>query len=240
VNYNYKIVTTSWDDGHILDIKLADLLRRYQIPATLYVSPNGRQWLKKDILTSKQTIKLNNDFEIGAHTITHPDLTKISLKEAAREIRESKEYLENLLGKKVPMFCYPKGLYNEEIKKLTKRAGYLGARTIKTFRTRPPSDFFEMGTTNHSVNRSIGYSLALALANNPKFIPFSFYRDWVKVSCKTFDVVQKDGGIWHFWGHSWQIEQNNWWGKLEEVLAYVANRTGVKYLTNGETLECLK
>ncbi len=31
------IITTSWDDGHPLDLKLAELLQRYAIPATFYI-----------------------------------------------------------------------------------------------------------------------------------------------------------------------------------------------------------
>lgn len=32
------IITTSWDDGHLLDLKLAGLLQKYDIPATFYVT----------------------------------------------------------------------------------------------------------------------------------------------------------------------------------------------------------
>jgi peptidoglycan/xylan/chitin deacetylase (PgdA/CDA1 family) len=31
------VVTTSWDDGHPLDLKLAELLKKYDVPATLYM-----------------------------------------------------------------------------------------------------------------------------------------------------------------------------------------------------------
>ena len=31
------IITTSWDDGHSLDLKLAGLLQKYDIPATFYI-----------------------------------------------------------------------------------------------------------------------------------------------------------------------------------------------------------
>jgi len=31
------VITTSWDDGSIFDLKLKDLLKRYSIPATFYV-----------------------------------------------------------------------------------------------------------------------------------------------------------------------------------------------------------
>ena len=234
-----KIVTTSWDDGHKLDIKLSHLLNKYKIASTIYVSPRNREWKKSDLLSNNQIKSLSNYLEIGAHTMTHPVLTAISQSEAYKEIKDSKIYLEKLLAKEVKMFAYPKGQYNQNIKELTKIAGFLGARTINTYRTAPPNDFFKMGTTNHSVNRSVSRSLLLSLANNFRFIPYSFYNDWVSVSCKTFDIVQKYGGIWHFWGHSWQIEENDWWESLEKVLKYVSKRSGFYYLTNGDILEYL-
>ena len=40
---NEAILTTSWDDGHPLDLKLADLLARYPIPAALYVPLGNSQ-----------------------------------------------------------------------------------------------------------------------------------------------------------------------------------------------------
>jgi peptidoglycan/xylan/chitin deacetylase (PgdA/CDA1 family) len=235
-----KIVTTSWDDGHKLDLKLAKLLKKYEIPATFYIAPKNRQWDKKDLLTGTQIRDLSKNFEIGAHTITHPILTKLTNRDALKEIKGSKVYLEKLLGKKVNMFSYPSGLYSKDIKELVKSAGFLGARTIKTYRTKPPTDFFEMGTTNHSVNRNIAYSIALALANNPNFIPFLLTNNWVGISSKIFDRILIDGGIWHFWGHSWQVEENNWWKDLEESFSYVSKRPNFTYLTNSETINYLK
>jgi len=34
---NEAIVTTSWDDGHPSDLKLVELLRKYDVPATFYI-----------------------------------------------------------------------------------------------------------------------------------------------------------------------------------------------------------
>ena len=53
-----KIVTTSWDDGHKLDLKLAKLLKKYGVPATFYIAPNNRQWDKKDLLTKDLTFRI--------------------------------------------------------------------------------------------------------------------------------------------------------------------------------------
>ena len=37
------IVTTSWDDGHPLDLKVADILSEFGIQGTFYVAPYNRE-----------------------------------------------------------------------------------------------------------------------------------------------------------------------------------------------------
>ena len=54
----------------------------------------------------------------GAHSKTHPDLTKISIIDAKREMTESKLVIENQLGIKVTDFAYPYGNFNFEIKQI--------------------------------------------------------------------------------------------------------------------------
>src|SRR4030042_185491 len=113
------IVTTSWDDGTITDIRLAGLLEKYGIRGTFYIAES---W-PPNPLSKKDIIALDIRFEIGAHSMTQPDLTKISQAEARREIEDSKTYLEDLLGHKVSMFCYPRGKYNEYVKRMTRDCG---------------------------------------------------------------------------------------------------------------------
>jgi hypothetical protein len=50
-------------------------------------------------------------------------------------------------------------------------------------------------------------------------------------------LALEKGGIYHIYGHSAEFESNNEWDKLERVLAYISNREGVNYKTNGEIFE---
>ncbi len=83
--------------------------------------------------------------EFGAHTVTHPVLTKMSLEEARWEIESSKEEIEERLGKPVVSFAYPSGIYSEEIVKLVKKAGFLCAVTTKLEEIKPRSNPYELG-----------------------------------------------------------------------------------------------
>ena len=70
---------------------------------------------------------MRNDFEIGAHTNTHPNLTDISLQEAKTEIQKSKEILQDYLGIEINSFAYPRGKHNKRIVEIVKESGFSSA-----------------------------------------------------------------------------------------------------------------
>jgi peptidoglycan/xylan/chitin deacetylase (PgdA/CDA1 family) len=69
--------------------------------------------------------------EIGAHTLTHPLLTRLTLRDAREEIFASKKKLEDLFGVPVRHFSYPFGDRNEAIRDLVQEAGYETACTTE-------------------------------------------------------------------------------------------------------------
>ena len=62
---------------------------------------------------------------------------------------------------------------------------------------------------------------------------FRCAENWVELAKILFDSVLRNGGLWHLYGHSWEIEELRLWDSLKEVLDYVSNRHGVLYLANG-------
>jgi peptidoglycan/xylan/chitin deacetylase (PgdA/CDA1 family) len=56
----------------------------------------------------------------GAHTLTHPDLTRVAFDQARREIIVSKEIIENALGKAVHCFAYPYGRCDDRSRRIAK------------------------------------------------------------------------------------------------------------------------
>jgi peptidoglycan/xylan/chitin deacetylase (PgdA/CDA1 family) len=69
--------------------------------------------------------------QFGSHTFSHVILTVEDQQTVARELGESKEILERLLGEPVRHFAYPSGAHNQEIKNLVRQAGCLSAATTK-------------------------------------------------------------------------------------------------------------
>jgi peptidoglycan/xylan/chitin deacetylase (PgdA/CDA1 family) len=77
-------------------------------------------------LLPAEMIELQNDglIEIGAHTMTHPILSRLPVSEQEQEIRESKALLENILGKTITGFAYPNGFFTEQTEALVKEMGF--------------------------------------------------------------------------------------------------------------------
>jgi len=70
---------------------------------------------------------------IGAHTVNHPILAKLSEREAKEEIEASKRDLETILGERVTLFAYPNGKpgadYSPENVESVRGAGFAAAFT---------------------------------------------------------------------------------------------------------------
>jgi peptidoglycan/xylan/chitin deacetylase (PgdA/CDA1 family) len=226
---NSCIVTTSWDDGQQFDEKLSSLLLDYGINGTFYIAKNWEGRLVDTDLIRK----LDKNFEIGAHTISHPTLTSIDLGCAFNEIKNSKEWLEELVNHEIEMFSYPKGKYNNEIVKLVEQAGFKGARVLD-FQIALPKNQFLLGVGSQASNGSPLLRLKASLKSQ---LSFKSLLDWRTNAKLLFDHLLEKGGIWHLWGHSWELDKNNDWKKLEDVLEYVSKRRNVSYLENRDIIE---
>lgn len=221
------IVTTSWDDGHVLDLRLAEILNRYGLRGTFYIA---RDFLK-DRLSISQIRELAKAHEIGAHTLSHPILTEISLEQAKAEIEGSKHWLEDLLGKKVTAFCYPRGQHNLALQKLVADASFRLARTVENARVDLGDNRFAMPTTMQIYPYPLRPMPQFPLWRgwSARIVPLyqawqkrqgisllqllhwsSYQRAWI-------ENAQNSQGIWHLWGHSWEIEDYQLWQRLENI-----------------------
>jgi hypothetical protein len=127
-----------------------------------------------------------------------------------------------------------------------KEAGYSGARTVRMLATRPDFDPFEMPTTVQIFPHTRStYFRNVARAR--KFEGLQVYvtqlamlGNWIELGKSLFDSVQRTGGIWHLYGHSWEIDALGLWDGLRAILDYVCCREGTVYLTNSEVLKFMQ
>jgi peptidoglycan/xylan/chitin deacetylase (PgdA/CDA1 family) len=236
------MVTTSWDDGHPSDLRLAELLAKCGLPATFYVPIFGEDG-KPVLGPTALRAFLIQGFEIGAHTVTHRELPTLDSAGLSREVCGSKELMEDRLGEQVRMFCYPRGRYDSRVIGSVEQSGFLGARTTRMFSKSLKFGRFEMPTTLQAFpHPPMNYLKNLAKRRDLPGLAryFSKYArcgDWVEMGKDMFDDVLREGGIWHLYGHSWELEELGLWDQLHELFKYVANRPGVIYTTNSKALE---
>jgi peptidoglycan/xylan/chitin deacetylase (PgdA/CDA1 family) len=89
----------------------------------------------------------NSKITFGAHTVSHPILTRIPLAEAVNEIIASKKAIEYHLKSPVLLFAYPNGRsddFNESIKTVLRESGFIGAVTTIWGVNNIHTDFFEL------------------------------------------------------------------------------------------------
>jgi peptidoglycan/xylan/chitin deacetylase (PgdA/CDA1 family) len=70
--------------------------------------------------------------EIGSHTVSHPHLTRLSDQELDRELRDSRDHLEDELGRPCRYLAYPYGEDDRRVYAAAQKAGYEAAFTLKS------------------------------------------------------------------------------------------------------------
>jgi len=133
------LVALSFDDGmddnhHVL----LPILHEYGIPATIYVAtgmigkPNP--WIAAEsgarMMTEEELLEVAGaGVELGAHTVRHPDLSRLGVEECLREMVESRDALRRLTGNEIRTFAYPFCKYGPEAVAAAGQAGFEAAVT---------------------------------------------------------------------------------------------------------------
>lgn len=136
-------IALTFDDGYLDNLKtVTPILKKNKIPATFFVLSRPENVNRfelannKPLMTRKHIRKLSFEgFEIGCHTATHADLSKISKSQLIDEIVTAKKELEEVIRKPVRFFAYPKGVYTKESAVICRKAGYAKAFTTDNTNT---------------------------------------------------------------------------------------------------------
>lgn len=229
-----KLITTSWDDGHVLDFKLAEVLAKYSLPATFYIPRTNAE---RPVMEERQIKALAEAFEIGGHTLRHIRLASLTNSQAAAEISGCYHWLSQLLGNAPASFCFPGGAYNAAALQSVFQSGFTLARTTELFSTALPQQATATATTLQAYPHT-GLTYTKHLAKRRRWTTF---RHWLKNGRETdlcklaenhLERMESSGGCFHLWGHSWEIEKYKLWASLEKLFKILANRPGFLYVQN--------
>ena len=118
------MVSVTFDDGwqSVAD-KAVPLLNEFDIKTTQYVISEASNKSVAQYMTVDTLKQMKADgHEIGSHTLTHCDQTKLSNEEILANARDSKSTLENDGLGPISSFAYPYGRYDDNTQPLVARA----------------------------------------------------------------------------------------------------------------------
>ena len=125
-------VILSFDDGFADQYRnAAPVLRARGWPGVLNLQ-TARLGRKGGLTRRKVRRMLRDGWELGAHSVTHADLTKAAAERLEVEVEESRRVLKRAFpAQPVDFFCYPYGRTNAAVQAVVQDAGFLGATTTR-------------------------------------------------------------------------------------------------------------
>jgi len=120
------------------------VLRRAGIPATVFLvaqtlTPAGQRvdWVDTPgaeplgTLTLDQVMEMQDaGIDFQSHSWAHRALTRLTAHECVEDLRESRELLSDLLGRRVTHLAYPRGRHNHQVREAAAAAGYTHAFSL--------------------------------------------------------------------------------------------------------------
>lgn len=216
-----KALTFSYDDGTEQDLRLLEIFNRYGLKCTFNLNtglgPQGA-WDYKGKMIQRLDLATQKDVyaghEIAAHALTHPNLVELGAAEAAYEMEEDAKRIEELFGRKPAGMAYPYGLFDDAVVEMLKKQGFQYARTI-------------MDSHNFEVQEDLLRFCPTCHHDDPKLFELA----------EEFLALKPDRPqIFYVWGHSFELEGNENWDRIEEFCRLVSGKDDIFYGTNEEVL----
>lgn len=123
------IVSLSFDDGTKDQLAAAQILSQRGLRGTFFINSgeigtNGFYMSVQDLRALQRA-----GHELGGHTLSHPDLTKLSPADLQHEVCDDRAALQHW-GLDPQAFDYPFGFFNDAVVATVKGCGYKSARSL--------------------------------------------------------------------------------------------------------------
>ena len=210
-------VAQCWDDGVYTDIKLTEILRKYNAKATFNLCPGlmadnavkphwhaldecgwSYQGFHGGRLGKNDLLEVYKGFQVASHCMHHEVAAQCDIATFKAGAVDAKKYLEDLFQRECPGFAWPCGGATEEAIEVLKENGFAYARTCEN-------------TTDVTKNTN-----PYRLASNCHFKDGLFW--------KKFQEAKANGvGAFYFWGHSYEMmDSPGLWQQFEDKIAAIS------------------
>lgn len=230
-NGKNKAFTLSYDDGIGQDIRLINILNKYNLKATFNINSGllgKRGTLDYDgkkldhVRHNLADVKyIYEGHEVAVHTLTHPNLVNIEDDaEVLRQVEEDRLSLSELVGYEVKGMAYPGGGVNcdKRVADIIKNNTVIRyARTVDVTRSfEPYEDLYQYKPT------------------------LSNFWDWdilFQMGKEFLDLKADSPKIFYIWGHAYEFDIfPERWEIFEEFCKMMSGKSDIFYGTNIEVL----
>ena len=218
-----KVLTLSYDDGVVQDIRLMKILDKHGIKCTFNI--NTGLFIPEDTvrqrfhgrmkLSEAKALYTGSGHEVAVHGVTHPFMEKLKSGELLSQILEDRKHIEREFGTLARGMAYPYGTYNQQVMDAAAACGICYARTAAvTENVRFPQNWLEWNCTCRHKDPNF-----LVLAK--RFVEENIH-------------YESDAWLFAVYGHSYEFDLDNNWELIEEFADLVGGREDIWYATNIE------
>ena len=226
LNGKTKVFNVTYDDGVLQDVRFVALLNKYNLKGTFNLNSglmeSEFEWTHESgrvikRLSKDKAVPLYQGHEIACHTLTHPYMHDLSEQEILHELQEDKANLEKLFGREVKGFAVPFDYYSERIENCVRQCGFSYARISQESRSfAPQTDYFNWKAT--------------VFHTDPELEQLT----------RQFIESDEELAIFQIVGHSYDLDVEKLWDKIENVFRMIAAHDDILPMTTIEIVELLQ
>lgn len=216
-----KIVSLSFDDGTIYDLRFIELLSKYNLKATLNLNSELKDfvWYYSDMqpiarLDLEKVKDKYKGYEVASHSLTHPYFSSLSKEEVIRQVKEDIDNLSKIFDYQIEGFAFPFHDQTED--------------NIQTIKDNVNLSYIRYSYLDHSGIHKDRYHIHI----NALYDDVDIYE-----RLEQFKNSDENHKLFVIAGHAYEFEVKNDWDKIEKLLAYLTNDKDIKVLTLKEAVK---
>lgn len=220
-----KAITFSFDDGVMQDERLVALMEKYGLKGTFNLNTGIQdesnsfeiKGIKIRRMNQEGLDKLYMGHEIAVHGLRHLDLTSCSELDLEEELLQDAENIERIYGVYPVGMAYPYGTYSVKVEEFLEKMGIVYGRGVVS---------------------SYGFGCS---ENLLEYKPTCHFEDerLFEMAEKFLALPKDEKALFYIWGHSYELDINKSWERLEKFFGMISGREDVFYGTNIQCFENL-
>lgn len=212
----HKVLTMSYDDGHLSDRRLVEIFNRHAIKGTFHLNYGLMDMANR--IPREEVKSLYEGHEVSAHAWSHPTIARCPDALVAQQVLEDRRGLESLVGYPVRGMSYPNGSHSPSLREMLPHLGIEYSRTVDaTNRFELPENPLRWDPTCHHARDLLELGREFLGLKNRQYL----YMMYV-------------------WGHSYNFDNDSNWDLIGEFCTMAGGQEDVWYATSIQIVDCMR